>query len=113
VVSATFRSVAPSEGPSRVGPFVLGGVGLALAATGAVLWAIGRGEHGDLESTCAPTGACATSDVDAARAKLVVGDVLMVGGVLALAGAVTWYLLASPSAPPESAGRALPGTFRF
>lgn len=77
---------------STVGPVILGGAGVALAIGGGVLWAVGKGAHDDLESTCAPEGLCATSDVDAARTKLIVGDVLMGAGVLALAGAVYWYL---------------------
>ncbi|MFO0740138.1 MAG: hypothetical protein U0270_29835 [Labilithrix sp.] len=84
---------APAERGSRVPAIVLGAVGLGLVAGGSVLWALGRGEHDDLESSCAPTGACATSDIDAARTKLIVGDVFAGVGLLAVAGAITWLYL--------------------
>lgn len=89
-------SEAPRE-RSTVGPLVLGGVGLGLLAGGAILWTIGRGDHADLKATCAPTGSCATSDVDAARTKLIVGDVAAAVGILAVAGAVYWYLTSTSS----------------
>lgn len=114
VVSATFASTEASAAPRSAAPFVLGALGLALATTGVVLWATGKSEHGDLESTCAPSGGCATADVDAAKTKLVVGDVMMLGGVLAIAGAVTWYLLASPSATSAASSRPrFDGPWRF
>lgn len=99
----------PPEKPAAapVGPLVLGGVGVALAAAGGVFWALGRGEHADLESTCAPAGTCATSDIDAARTKLVVGDVAVVAGVLALTGAVAWWLVGRPSSTRASGPPAL------
>lgn len=74
-----------------VGPIALGGAGLALGVAGGVLWGLGRSAHDDMESTCAPAGACSSGDVSAARTKLVVGDVLMGLGVASLVGAAVWY----------------------
>lgn len=103
--------VEPARRASPVGPFVLGGIGAAAAATGIVLWAVGKSEHDDLASSCAPDGLCATSDVDAARTKLMIGDVAVLAGALALTGAVAWWLLAQPA---RSSVRALaPGVVRF
>lgn len=102
------------EAPSRVGPLVLGGVGLAFAGAGGVLWALGKSAHSDLESTCAPEGACSTADVDSAKLKLVLGDVSMLVGAVAFVSAVTWWLVTQPS--PGRAPTAAPpplGTFRF
>lgn len=82
----------PEERPG-LAPFVVGGVGIVLGGVGAALWLTGRGEHDDLERTCAPDGLCATSDIDAARTKLIAGDVLFGAGLLALAGAAVWLVL--------------------
>jgi hypothetical protein len=108
LVSVSFASAASHGGAgtsSRVGPFALGGAGLALGAAGGVLWSLGRRQHDELASTCAPTGSCATSDIDAARTQLVAGDVAVAAGVLALAGAIYWYVAVTPraSAPARAA----------
>ena len=100
IVSVAFEGGEPTKRASTVGPLVLGGLALGLVGGGGVLWAVGRGEHSDLESSCAPAGTCATGDIDAARTKLIVGDIVALAGVLALAGAVYWYVTSrSPSAP--------------
>jgi hypothetical protein len=96
---------------STTGPLLLGGTGVALAIGGGVLWAVGKGAHGDLESSCAPEGLCATSDIDAARTKLIVGDILLGAGVLAVAGAVYWYL--SSGSPKRTAAPWMVPTVRF
>lgn len=93
LVSVVFGAEAAGAGrPSLVGPLVLGGVGLGLLGGGGALWAVGSGEHADLESTCAPAGACSSADIDASRTKLILGDVAVAVGVVALAGAAYWYL---------------------
>ena len=99
-----------AKNAGSAGPWTLGGVGLGLLGGGAALWAVGRSEHGDLESTCAPTGSCATRDVDAARTKLIIGDVVAAVGVIAVAGAVYWYLT-SGSSPGRVSQRTTPLTF--
>lgn len=105
----------PARASSPVGPIVLGSIGVASVATGVVFWVIGRSEHDDLASTCAPEGLCATSDIDAARAKLIAGDIAVIAGALAIAGAVTWWLVAQPSSTgARAAVRSLsPGLIRF
>lgn len=110
VVTLVLAARAPAE-PHRglaVGPLALGGAGIALGVAGGVLWGLGRSAHDDMESTCAPAGACSTGDVDAARTKLVVGDVLVGLGLASLVGAAIWYFGAAREA---SASR--PSVVRF
>lgn len=82
-------------------PWIIGGLGIAVAGAGAVMWGIGLNEHANLGSSCAPAHACAQSDVDASKTKLVVGDVMMGVGVVAIAGAV--ILLLSQGSVPATA----------
>jgi hypothetical protein len=86
-----------SRGPL---PWIVGGAGVALGAVGGVLWGIGLHDRSSLSTTCAGAHACLQSDVDASRTKLIVGDVLVGVGVLAIAGAV--YLFLRQSGPPAT-----------
>jgi hypothetical protein len=86
------RAETAPAGPSPV-PIVVAGTVAALAlGSFAVLGAIGQSQRQDLLDTCAPTQTCASSDVDAARTKLVVADVSLVVGLAATV--VTGVLLA-------------------
>ncbi|HEY8073233.1 MAG TPA: hypothetical protein VIF62_03970 [Labilithrix sp.] len=78
-------------------PFALGGTGLVLAGAGAVLWGIGLSERSHLQDTCAPAHTCTSSDIQASQAKLVVGDVLVGVGVIAVA--VSIYMFARGESP--------------
>lgn len=68
--------------------WVLGAASLAGFATAAGFWIVGTKEHGDLAASCAPAHRCTTAQVDAARSKLVAGDVLAGVSVAFAAGAV-------------------------
>ena len=102
IVTITFDDEGVTRS-SKVGPIVLGGVGLALGAGGAVLWAVARSEHSDLESSCAPPGSCASSDISDGKTKLLIGDGAVAAGLLAVAGAVYWYFASSSSSRPPQA----------
>ena len=78
--------------PSQVPWIVSGGVALASAGVGFVLWGIGHGEHGTLEDGCATTHNCSSSDVNSSRDKLIVGDVLVGVGIVAAATAVYFFV---------------------
>jgi hypothetical protein len=54
----------------------------------------GRSDVSDLRATCAPN--CSESQVDSARTKLIVADVSLGVGVVALAGAAWFYFRGSP-----------------
>lgn len=94
-------TAAPSEGGEKSPlPWIVGGSGLAVAAVGGIFWGIGLHDRSTLESTCAAAHTCAQSDVDSSHTKLVVGDVLLGIGVVAMAGAL--YLFLRQSGPPST-----------
>lgn len=77
--------------------WILGGSGVALAASGVALWVVGRNERTDLTSTCGVTSSCAHADILASRTKLVVGDVVVGAGLLAMGASVVIALSARTS----------------
>jgi len=79
-------------------PWIVGGVGVALVAAGGIFWGIGLNDRSTLSSTCASAHTCSQSDVEASHTKLVIGDVLLGVGVVAIVGAV--YLMLRPSSDP-------------
>ena len=95
-------SPAPTTNGSRPIPalsWVLGGASLVLAGSGIALWAIGKSEKSDLDDGCGRTSSCAHGDVVASRSKLIVGDVLVAAGVVALGAGVYFALSSKPAAP--------------
>lgn len=99
---ATERSAPRKERPAPTTTWLLGAASLVATGAGVGLWAVGRGEWGDLRAGCGATSSCASSDVDSSRAKLVVGDVLVAVGVVA-AGAAIWTYLVRPEEPRAAA----------
>ncbi len=83
---------------------------LAVAGAGAVSWGIGLNDRSNLGTSCAAANACAQSDVDASRTKLIVGDVLMGASILAIATAVYLYVSDDGS---RSASASRPLQLRF
>lgn len=73
--------------------------GLAVASVGAfAFFALkGTGEIHDLRDTCGRTQSCAQNDVDAAKSKLLIGDIFLGVGVVS-AGIATYFALAPRSA---------------
>jgi hypothetical protein len=68
--------------------WILGGAGALAIGGGAVLWASGVAQRNALRGQCASGPSCTRDDIDAAKTTLLVGDVLVGVGVLALSGAV-------------------------
>jgi hypothetical protein len=100
---------APSGGSHvPAGTWVFGGLGVVALGSFAYFGISGKNDVSNLRSTCAPN--CAQSDVDSAHTKLVVADVSLGVGVVAL-GVATWILLAnhSDSPPVQAAVIPLPG----
>ncbi len=87
----------PPATQTSILPYVLGGAGIVLAGAGAVLWGIGLSDRSHLQDTCAPTHTCSGADIQASQAKLVVGDVLVGVGVVAVA--VSVYMLLRGDSP--------------
>jgi hypothetical protein len=75
----------PASGKIPAASFVLGGIGLLGIAGFAYFGVTARNDRDDLERTCAPD--CDQADVDAVRTRVIVADVSLGVGVLALAGA--------------------------
>jgi len=84
-------SAAPSR--SLPWPAMLGGAGVAVGIGGGVFWYLGARDHAHLESTCARTSSCQSSDVSHAKTELVVGDVLVGISVVTISTAILWFLL--------------------
>lgn len=80
--------------PASTGPlpWVVGGAGVALTTVGFIFWGVGLSDRSTLSSTCASSHSCAQSDVEASHTKLVVGDVLIGVGLVAMIGAAYLFL---------------------
>jgi hypothetical protein len=82
------------ERPRPVPALSIALAGLGVVGVGAFAFfaASAKGSIYDLRDTCGPTQSCAQSDVDSARQRLVIANVALGVGVVALAGAVLLYL---------------------
>ena len=80
----------PQELP--VAGMVVVGVGVGFAAGFAALAAVGTSQVDDLRDTCGQTQSCAEADIDDAKTKLIVGDVLLGAGIIA-AGVGTYLII--------------------
>ena len=97
---ASHDELRPAHGgPVPAGAWVLGGVAALGIGGGVWGYVVGRRDLDALRASCGHD--CSGTDVDAARRKLLLGDVSMGIGALA-AGALTWVLLSRP-APPSVA----------
>jgi hypothetical protein len=92
-----------SKRSSLAVPLVIGGAGVVALGTFAVLAISGTNDVDHMRHTCRPT--CAQSDVDSARHKILIGDVFLGVGVVAV-GVATYMLLtrSSEDHPPATAG---------
>lgn len=85
-------------------PWILGGAGLVSLGVGGGFWYAGNNAHGDLGDTCAPTHSCADADVSRAKTQLLVGDILVGVGAVAITSAIVWLVTRpSPKAEVRSA----------
>lgn len=84
----------PSEsGGSLVPALVVGGIGVLALGSFAIFGLSGKSDVSDLEKTCKPT--CKESDVDSARTKLIVADISLGVGIVAL-GVATYLIITRP-----------------
>ncbi len=88
---------APAPSSSRLSPpvIVLGAVGAVALGSFAFFGVTGKGDVSDLRGSCAPN--CEPSKVDAARTKLIVADISLAVGIVAL-GAATYLFLSGSKA---------------
>jgi hypothetical protein len=82
--------------------WVLGGTGLAFAGAGGLLWGMGRSDHGSLEDGCARTSSCRQDDVDSAQTKLLIGDIALGAGLVAIGAAVVLAVVGRPASKPPA-----------
>lgn len=87
----------PKSG-SVVPALIVGGLGVVALGSWAVFGLTGTSDVNDMESTCKPH--CAQSDVDAARTKLIIADISLGVGVVAL-GVATYMFITRPKIDPE------------
>lgn len=98
-----------SEGPHHSAfPFVLGGVGVAGLITGTALFVVGKNRFpneckGDLTKNADGLTECGSGDIpnraNSAVTQSNIGIGLLVGGSVALAGGITWFLVEQFSTP--------------
>ena len=89
--------------------FIVGGVGVAGIAVGAVMGLLAIGKNSDSKKSCPDSGGCASADAvkanDSARTFGTVSTISFIaGGVFVAAGAV--IIFTAPSSKPTSAARA-------
>lgn len=93
-------TIAQAEPPARshegsiVPALVVGGIGAAALGSFAIFGIAGRNEVDDLEKNCKPN--CAEKDVDSARTKLVIADISLGVGIVAL-GVAAYMLITRPT----------------
>lgn len=78
---------------SIVPALVVGGIGVVALGSFAIFGLGGKSDVSDLEKTCKPR--CAESDVDKARTKLIIADISLGVGVVAL-GVATYLFFTRP-----------------
>jgi hypothetical protein len=93
------------NGAGRHGPpvaaFIIGGVGVLALGSFAFFGLTGKSDVSDLRNGCAPR--CDQSEVDKARTKLILADISLGVGVVAL-GVATYMILANRSAATVTTG---------
>jgi len=93
----------PPDAPSKSGgiptaAIVVGAIGVVAIGSFAFFGITGKSDVSDLRDTCAPN--CQQSQVDSARSKLIVADISLGVGVVAL-GVATWMVISNAKAPAQ------------
>jgi hypothetical protein len=88
---------APRRSGSLVLPLVLAGVAVAGGAVFGVMASVAKSDFDELERSCAP--GCTRPDVNAVRTKLLIANVSLGVGIVALGAAAVSYFIGRSSAP--------------
>jgi hypothetical protein len=92
------RSISSTRAPLPGLSIALGAFGIASVGTGVALDLVGSASLRDLHSGCAPH--CAPADVDATRARIIVGDTLLGVGIVSIGvAAIYWLTRPVPGSP--------------
>ncbi|SRR6266540_1435745 len=105
------RLSASTEGGSLALPLVLAGVSVAALGASAYFYFTGVADARDMQRSTADGGCkpnCPESDVDAARTKILIGNVGFGVGLVAAGAAVWTYLASRPSTPPARGSTSTP-----
>jgi hypothetical protein len=91
---------APAEGGggSLVPAIIVGSIGVVALGSFAIFGLGGKSDVSDLEKNCKPH--CAQSDVDAAKTKLLIADISLGVGIVAL-GVATYLVITRPKIEPD------------
>lgn len=93
-------TLVPAQRKPPIVGYVVAGAGALALGGAAFLWVTGRSDISSMRSGCGATHACAQSDVDAARTKLVIGDVVAGIGLAAI-GVGVYMIVTASRAPAE------------
>lgn len=96
--ASTAASSSDSAPTKSVAPWVIGAAGIGALGVGITFYALGMGDRSSLASSCGQPrangkGTCTDDQISSARTKLVVGDVAVGAGVIALGIAATLFLM--------------------
>jgi hypothetical protein len=100
----------PPAAPFPRGAIALGVIGGVIAAGGIGVDVAGTVRLHDLRTGCAP--GCSPDRIDATRAEIITGDVILATGVVVLGAAVVYYFTQRRSAPRDAMSPA-PFSVRF
>ncbi len=103
--ASTASSAEQERGPALVGPVLVGVIGVVTGIVGVALYVQGEAEYDD---ACGAEHICTSQDsVDtgnAARARMIGGDVMIGLGVAALAGGAVWLGVEVGLGEPDAGG---------
>lgn len=98
--SSSSDAIQPKPNKS-IAPWIVGGAGVALAATGGVFWFLSESSRSDLvAANCSPR--CDSGDVDGIKTQRLIGDVLMGVGAVAIGAAIVWLVFDGGRSAPSS-----------
>ncbi len=106
------------ERSSPVGPVILGSAGLVALGIGVVIDLKGFGEYDDkktaLERTCLVNGqkVCTKDQVDTEldppKTTMLIGEIMMGAGIIAVGAATIWYFTSASSEPNKTSSMRIP-----
>lgn len=94
------------EGETTISPaaWIFGGLAVASLGTFAYFGITGRNDVSEMRNTCGTDQTCDPSRVDAAKQKLLIGDIFLGVGILSGIGATYFFLTPKKSSTPVSVG---------